>query len=279
MKPKIKIADTQFAHTPGGSFGTGDLCIPPSHFDWYRGDETINNIIVVTESCFHQVDRYTESFKIALLIEPPLINTESYHWIRQECNYKTFNLILTYNKELLSIDSRFKWYPFGGCWIKPADQKIYEKTKRISIIASSKKITFGHRLRHDIINRFIDSIDVFGNGYQFIESKLTGLRDYAYSIVVENDPCDAFFSEKLIDCFRTGTVPIYWGSESVGKHFDTHGMCGFRDIDELSNILTNILNDTLRICPLSIIDNYETAAKYTIPENWLWDNVLSGHFS
>lgn len=30
---------------------------------------------------------------------------------------------------------------------------------------------------------------------------------------VENSQDDTYFSEKLLDCFMTGTVPIYWGAQ------------------------------------------------------------------
>lgn len=38
-KPKIKIIDTQFAHTPNASFGCGDLLTPCTAFDWDRSGE------------------------------------------------------------------------------------------------------------------------------------------------------------------------------------------------------------------------------------------------
>lgn len=44
-KPRIRIIDNQFGHSKGGSFGTGDLNIHPTHFEWFRGDNKINDIL------------------------------------------------------------------------------------------------------------------------------------------------------------------------------------------------------------------------------------------
>ncbi|MGO8767083.1 MAG: hypothetical protein ACLQSR_18360, partial [Limisphaerales bacterium] len=49
----------------------------------------------------------------------------------------------------------------------------------------------------------------------YLERVVDGLGPYAYSITVENDWRDAWFCERLICCFCTGVVPIYWGSREI----------------------------------------------------------------
>lgn len=279
MKPKIKIADTQFAHTPGGSLGTGDLCIPPSYFEWYRGNENINDLVVVTESCFHLVDRMKEKIKIAWLIEPPLINSKSYEWISKPQNYSKFNYVLTYNMDILNIDERFRWYVFGGCWIKPHEQKVYEKSKLISIIASGKRITAGHRLRHEVIERLEGKVDVYGNGYKYVENKLEALKDYMYSIVIENDPCSGFYSEKLIDCFRTGTIPVFWGDEKiVNQRFNPEGICFFGSADDLVDRIDGLDKEYYSKRLIQVGMNFIGAEYDTIPEDALWKSFFKPKF-
>ena len=50
----IKLVDKQFAH--GKSFGTGSLQISPNNFEWYRGDDNVNDFIVFSEDSFSLVD-------------------------------------------------------------------------------------------------------------------------------------------------------------------------------------------------------------------------------
>ena len=78
---------------------------------------------------------------------------------------------------------------------------------------------------------FISSFHIFNE----IEKKDIGLVDYRFSIAIENDDTDCYFSEKLIDCFLTSTIPIYWGSKDVSKIFNDDGIIWLEDIKNLND--------------------------------------------
>jgi predicted nucleic acid-binding Zn ribbon protein len=73
------------------------------------------------------------------------------------------------------------------------------------------------KLKND--SRFADHI--YGRDYKFIPNKLDGLKDYMFSIVVENSIYPKYYTEKITDCFATGTVPIYYGDKSIGEDFNS----------------------------------------------------------
>ena len=281
MKPKISLLDNQFSHTHPGSFGCGDLKTPPSLFDWDRTGKVINNLVVLTENSFFTVDSIKCEIKVGLILEPAVISPDPYNWIKQPANYQKFTYILTHNKELLLLDDRFKYFPYGGCWLTKVEQQIYPKTKNISIIASWKNMTEGHKLRHEVVRRFGDRIDVFGNGYTKIESVLEALKDYKYTIVIENEKREGWFTEKLITPLRTGCVPIYWGAPDIGDYgFHEMSILSFKSIDELGYILDG-LGSFLEQNVTEYIreggtawQNFEAAAQYCIPEDWLWYNFF-----
>ncbi len=271
IKNSIKIVDKQFGH--GKSFGTGDLQIGPENFEWYRGTDKLNELVVFSEDSFTDVDLYTEKHKVGFIIESPLIKPQAYDYIRNPSNYNKFDFILTFSQDLIKTNpEKFKFYAFGGCWIYPEDRGIHEKIKNISIISSAKRITSGHVLRHEIISQFKQQIEgIYGGGYKFVQNKIESLKDYRYSIVVEQGNHDAMFSEKLIDCFITGTIPIYWGCEgNIGKYFNPNGILQFTKIEELSEILKTC-NEEFYLKNLSAIkENFELSKKYCIPEDCLW---------
>jgi hypothetical protein len=60
---------------------------------------------------------------------------------------------------------------------------------------------------------------------------------------MENCKKDYYFTEKLIDCFRTKTIPIYWGCPSIGTFFDVNGILTFNTVEELKSILLNLTNE------------------------------------
>ncbi len=276
QKPDIKIYDTQFAHSGQGSFGAGDLKLEPDFFNWYRGSAKRGDIIVITESGYHLVDTFKEPIKILMIIESPLINPDLYKALTFKKNYNKFTYILTFNKDLVKVNpEKFIWYPFGGCWILEEHRKVYPKSKGVSIIASNKRITDGHILRHDAIKSFRDRIQgVYGNGYHFIQSKLEALHEFRYSIVIENDNNDAMFSEKIIDCFLTGVIPIYWGCKSIADYFNPTGVLVFNNLAELDQCLITATENYYNNNMAAVNENFIKAAQYALPENWIWENFL-----
>jgi len=100
---------------------------------------------------------------------------------------------------------------------------IEGKRRMVSAIGSRQSALDFHRIRTGILDEIQESkelgIDVFGKGRNYIENKIDGLREYRYSIAIENSLTDDYWTEKLADCFLTMTVPIYLGSPNVFNYF------------------------------------------------------------
>lgn len=285
MKPRIKIYDTAFAHSQGGSFGTGDLNIHPTHFEWYRGNDVIGDIAVITESCFHEIDLVKENIKIALIMEPPCIQPKAYELISKSEFRNKFDFILTHQKNLLAFETpslhpMFFLYKYAGCWINQQDHSIHPKTKDISIIASKKVSAPGHILRHSAVSVYSKYLTghTYGNGYKFVQNKLEALKDYRFSIVIENEISETWFTEKLIDCFVTGTVPIYWGPKSIGNYFNPKGILQFETLAGLMGIIPFANAKKYESMLPAIEENFNLAKKFTIPEDLLWNKFFKPIF-
>ena len=264
MKDRIKIIDSTFSHSKLGycsDFQSSEL------FTWERYHNNINDneFVVYTDLRLFEPKR---GVSVAWLIEPLCFAPANYQYIKD--HIQDFDYILTHEKSLLSLDERISFVPFGCCWVSPNDQKIYDKTKNVSIISSNKKITDGHKLRHEVIREFGEYIDVYGRGYNPIDLKIDGLKDYRYSIVIENCKRDYWFTEKLIDCFMTGTIPVYWGCPSIGDFFDTEGMIMFDNSQELKTILETCDEDLYVSKFESIKTNFELTKKFLLPDDHVY---------
>ena len=56
-------------------------------------------------------------------------------------------------------------------------------------------------------------------------AKAAALRSVMFHIAIENVSQRSYFSEKLLDCFLTRTVPVYWGCRAnLGEYFDLGGV-------------------------------------------------------
>jgi len=269
MKQKLKILDSTFSHSILGycsDFQTSE------YFEWDRSICDIESNLVITDNFLTSTLPPSKN-KIAWLIEPICIAPNHYNYI--ENNLSKFDYILTHEKSFLDLSPNMKFVPFGCCWIAKEDQNIYTKTKNISIISSNKSYTDGHKLRHEVIQKFNSEINVFGRGYSPVEFKIQGLKDYRYSIVIENCKRDYWFSEKLIDCFMTGTIPIYWGCPSIGDFFDTDGMIIFDKLEDLENII-NSCNDELYNSKITgILENFHRGKNYLLPDDYIYNFVTN----
>lgn len=269
MLRKIKIIDTNFAHA---KYST-DYQLS-KYIEWDRNTPiNENDVVFLSDNSMLDVEKYNGK-KIGMIMEPKSINPAIYNWVRN--NHTRFQTILTYDKELIDSFNNITFYPHSGCWIKPEDQLIYPKTKLVSIIASNKAQTDGHRLRHDAIslakaNKI--NLAVFGRGYNPIDYKLTALKDYAFSIIIENTKYDYYFTEKLIDSFMTGTIPVYWGCPSIGKFFNLDGMIIFNDLTDLLNQLNSLSLDKYNSMIEAVKENFEKACRFIIAEDWIYEHT------
>ena len=278
MKPKIRIVDKSFSHTPNSSFACGAFDMPPTHFEWHRGEQ-ISDLVVVTESGISELNTLKEKNKVLLIIEPESICPQIYIDIRNPTLYNQFKFVLTHDSSLVKDLPNARLYFFGGCWIKPEDQKVYEKSKNVSIIASAKRQTIGHNLRHFAIERFSNKIEgVYGRGYKVLENKIEGLKDFRYHIAIENQRSDYWVTEKLIDCFATGAVPIYYGTTGVKSIFDERGMLFFNTLEELEQCLVKATPEYYEQCRPYIEENFKRCKYGMIPEDALWNSFFSPEF-
>ncbi len=266
MKYKFKIVDSFFSHNHSAS--------TLSHLDqnivW---DRNVGNDDIVF---------YTDNFdnatsgkiKIAFLLESPIVMPHLYNYFMNANNRRKFNYILTFDERLLSIGENFIEYSLGGCWIEPKDIKIHNKNRNVSIISSHKNEHAGHKMRHEIIRNFRSKIDlVCGRGYSEIPNKIVALRDFRYSLVVENFRINHYFSEKLIDCFSTGTVPIYWGCDSISNFFNNKGMILFTKLEELNSILNTVGESDYESRLSTIADNFEKCKAFRVCENSILSSI------
>ena len=134
-----------------------------------------------------------------------------------------FKYIFTHSYDLIEKHEKIKWIPANGTWIKRP--KVYQhKVGLVSMITSSKGYCEGHRKRMSLANELRGRVDLFGRGFNEIKFKEDGLATYMFSFAHENAYYPGYFTEKILDCFATGTIPIYWGDPQIGKIFNLDGI-------------------------------------------------------
>jgi hypothetical protein len=84
--------------------------------------------------------------------------------------------------------------------------------------------------------RKFGTVDVFGPySKRPVASKYEVARDYKYCLAFENDLYPGYVTEKLLDAYLCGTVPLYWGSLGREPHINRQSFVNSCDFDSLEH--------------------------------------------
>ncbi len=235
----------------------------------------INNSknVVITDKAALNFLKELRSENIYLwIMEPKVINPHIYELAVKE--NKKFKKIFSHNKNFCNFLGNAYWYPWGSYFIPLNEHKIYEKFKNVSMVCSSKVWTDGHAFRHKCFLKVKDLLD----GYKYgdpVEAKMKWHKDYRYSIAVENCYEPGYFTEKILDCFRTGTIPIYKGDPEILRYFNKDAVLTFNTLEELEEIVSKA-DEKFYLARLDAIhQNYILAESYLYPWKYIKNNYLN----
>lgn len=220
---------------------------------------------------------------IFIQVEPNIICDNRDYLIENKNKYQ---IILTFDKYILDYCSNSKFYVYGTTWIPKeiySNLDMLKKEFKISTLASSKLINnaAGHHFRQIIhhnqtlLNNFPITFfrslrtqpyltDYGDNPFLEFDSKTGLFEEFEFSIVVENSQQENYFTEKLIDCLLTKTIPIYWGCPNISEFFNTSGWIILTNttIEELISKLQSLTSSYYSNYKQIILENYEKAEKY-----------------
>jgi len=250
--------------------GGGNICREPTLVEYVKKQHVFDGITVFADKDIIHVDNVQSKYKICWLLEPKLFEPWAYEYIKQIEN--KFDIILTYDRELLNRNPNlYKFISADFCDISNESIGLNRehKTKLVSFPFSNKTFLPGHKLRHVIANEFLPSIgfdkevDLFGSGCSNpFTDKGPIFKPYMFSIAIENSKMDDYFTEKVLDPFCSGTIPIYWGFDKIGNYFNKDGILSFNTAEELKNILYNLSEDMYNSMYEAVKENYELSLKY-----------------
>jgi hypothetical protein len=219
-----------------------------------------------------------DTYKVLVCTEPPTVQPEMYEKVRTLKGEYDITLSLADTALLNSSDGvgNVVQWSFGSTHVPLHLWRIYPKTRLCSIIASTQTWAPGHKLRHEAVSMLreagFDCVPL-GKGYKYLDEKVDGLRDYMFSIVIENSVSGKYMTEKIIDAVATGTIPVYWGTPYAAAVFGD-GILTFSTLAELRALLPRLTRETYEAMLPAARANVARAMEWVPPERWLWRNVF-----
>lgn len=265
-----------------------------------RGRMEYDGVTIFTDTYLYDdvVSQVKSKYKIGWLMEQRHVTSAVDAFKKIDELINQFDFIMTYDPELLEkYPEKTRLVPLAYSWIRPQDIKVHPKTKNTSMIYSARQSIDGHYLRHRIGDYYqslsnewpkfpgikLPQIELFGTGQKNedgsafwdggFEHKSLGLIDYRFSVVIENTTDINYFTEKIIDCFLTGTVPIYWGCPNIGDFFDPRGIVHVETYEDIINAIETLTeSDYERMMPY-VLANFEKALPYRFHEDTVYEHI------
>jgi hypothetical protein len=265
MKEKIGLIGGGFHHSQSST-----LDKTPKFFEWAK-NEIKDITFYIDESILGGCEDSTTKRKFAWVVEsrsiiPNVVEDIKNNWEKISNSYE---YLFTHHKEIYDLAPNFIYLPSHGYWIETP--KIFDKTKLVSMISSSKMMCSGHNYRIDWVNKLHNKLDLYGRGFRTIDKKETALKDYMFSVTIENDEYKTYWSEKILDCFTCGTIPVYHGTPDIGEYFNMDGIITLNNDFNISQLTSELYYSKMD----AIKDNFERALKFDVIEDIIYTRYIS----
>lgn len=185
--------------------------------------------------------KYKKAIKIAFYTENiiPDLNEADYAIGHQHINYldryfkypmfltKLFQNIENIRKSVLNKPIRKKF-----CAAIISNPNGFFRNKFIKELSKYKTIDMGGKYNNNIGEK--------------VKNKTEFLDSYKFSIAMENSMSDGYLSEKIIDSFNSGTIPIYYGDYMIDEFINPKSYIlikGKKDLKKKIEYIKEIDND------------------------------------
>jgi hypothetical protein len=161
--------------------------------------------------------------RIIFLAEPPVVKDYYSHFLNQ------FGVVV----------SPMRIKGFKGLWIQQHGALVWflgasfdelcaadydAKKNDLSVVCSSARKFQAHRRRFEFVSKLKeilgDRMHWYGRGIHDLARKADAIIPYRYSIAIENNEIEHFWTEKLADIYLGQAFPFYCGGANVGRYFD-----------------------------------------------------------
>lgn len=119
--------------------------------------------------------------------------------------------------------------------------KVGDLTKEDKIvwITSNQRSSKGHNVRMDFLDSIKDLpfVDLYGRGIKPIDDKWDAMSTSKYAIAYENFKSDHYWTEKIMDCYLSFAMPLYYGCNSIGDFFPKDSFIQIDPNDKHSHLL------------------------------------------
>ncbi len=221
--------------------------------------------------------------KYGMLTESRVIVPKDYEVFHKHKGLeKEFRYIFTYDEKILNEIENARFYPIAaGIWNQKMKEDLHKKKEEdLSILCSDKVMCTLHQFRLELARRCKKDrlAHTFGkfDGGSYIQSVDESLDRFRFSIIIENDISDYYFSERLTSCFAAQTIPVYLGARKISQFFNREGMILLEnaDLEAALGAIRQCTKEEYEARLDGVLDNYNRVQEYVNMQDYLYEHFL-----
>lgn len=203
------------------------------------------------------LSKFRDVVNVYFALEPPAVDvTHEKNNLLQLKKY--FDYIVTWNDDLIDKETFIK-FNYIVDFFNYMNHVPFENKKLLTNISGNKKSNHKDELyskRLDVINYFEtleqEDFEFWGSGWDkkiyknyrgTASSKIDVYKNFKYAICFENQrKLNGYITEKILDCFVCGIVPIYWGAENIEQYVPKECYIDYRDYENIEALISFLKN-------------------------------------
>lgn len=278
------LRDDHISHSPY-TMVSGRI---PRRIFWDHYNNGLKNHFYNEKAIFNRYPKIKDVKHFCIVLEPENIIPKDYdNLVTSTDVVRDLDALFTHSERLLDKYDNACFIPASGVWYGTElhggvieDNKYLKKEKLISMVCSTKTLCSEHVFRKELAKELIRTkkADVKG---QIVGNYVDDLDEvygsYMYNIAIENTKAKYYFTEKILNCFASMTVPVYYGAIDIGSYFNKDGIIC---IDEpnvesaLSVINSFCTPEDYESRREAIIENYNRVQKYLCVEDFIINSYI-----
>lgn len=159
-----------------------------------------------------------------------------FHHIEFEDRYIRFPLCYwsekefqgAYNKHILENERNALNRKFCNFVVSNGNGADPLREKFFDMLCEYKKVDSGGKYRNNL------------EGNKPVDDKLEFQKQYKFSLAFENSSTPGYITEKIIQAWEAGTVPIYWGANDIGIEFNERALININSFTDLNAAIEEI---------------------------------------
>jgi hypothetical protein len=154
------------------------------------------------------------------------------------------------------------------------NQLLSKRQKFIEYITNTFSLTIYGSNWDNLLNTAFNKENLFIKGK--CEDKIKEMSRYKFAICFENTRYNGYITEKIIDCFASGVIPIYLGATDINIHIPANCYIDFdkfSSLNELCRFLENISEEKANSYIFNGKKFLENNQHYSY--NFFADNILN----